>query len=298
MIDISKRIKTISDLLEVGSRESVAYAALECRLTIEAICYDRLAVSYAYIPYESLRKWQPHHVIRQITEEGNEQVSQEYSISISKVPIEHDSPPATSEDYESFEYAEIGSQRALDVGKLGKLWNALSNASLHVSLPKEKGAQIDLYGDSDKVREKILESLNEFRKLLSGNLLSGGFGKEYYFNCMGCDTRLRKRVKLITSGEIIMCVNPDCPETYRFSVEDGEIYHVRRLLNTKCAECGSSIEFPESFVDKLKYGQILNATCSSCRYNNQIRLIPSRANKTEVQGANQSLYNDQNQADV
>lgn len=298
MIDISKRIKIISDLLDEGSRTSVAYAALECRLTIEAICYERLAVSYDYIPYESLRKWQPHHVIRQITEEGNEQVVQEFSISISNSPIEQDSPPVTREDYESFEYVKIGSQAALDVVKLGKLWNALSNTSLHVSLPKAKGEQIDIYGNSDKVRGKILESLNEFKKLLNGSLLSSGFGEEYYFNCVGCDTKLRKRARLISHGQTILCLNPDCPESYCFSVDDGEIFHIRRLLSTTCADCGNSIEIPASFVDRLKYTDTLSATCFSCSYNNQIRLIPSRANKPGVQESNQGLHNNQKQTDA
>lgn len=298
MIDISKRIKKISDLLEEGSRESFAYAALECRLTIEAICYERLAISYDYIPYELLRKWQPHHVIRQITDEGNEQVAQEFSISISKLPVENGKQPLTREDYESYEYEKVGSQAALDVGKLGKLWNALSHASLHVSLPKKKGQQIDIYGDTDEVRAKIEESLGEFKKLLSGNMLSSGFGEEYFFNCVGCETKLRKKAKLITHGQIIVCINPECPESYFFSVEDGEIFHIRRLLSTTCAECDNPIEIPASFVDKLKYMQILNASCHNCCFNNQISLILGRANKPGSKESKQGLHNNQKQADA
>lgn len=282
MIDILKRIEIISKLLEEGSRASVVYAALECRLTIEAICYERLAMSYEYIPYDSLRKWQPHHVVKQVTEEGNEQVTEGFTVSISKSPTDQDNPPVTREDYESFEYVKIGSQAALDVGKLGKLWNALSSTSLHVSLPKAKGEEMEIYGNSDKVRGKISESLNEFKKLLDGNLLSSGFGEEYYFSCIGCDTKLKKRARLIKHGQIVLCLNPDCPESYYFSVEDGEIFHIRRILNTTCADCGNSIEIPARFVDKLKFGQTLNADCSGCGYNNHIRLMPGRANKSEA----------------
>jgi hypothetical protein len=287
MIDISKRIKKISELLEESSRESVVYAALECRLTIEAICYERLEVSYDYISYESLRKWQPHHVVRQITEEGNEQVTQEFSISISKLPTEKDKQPVTREHYESFEYENLGSQAALDVRKLGKLWNALSNASLHVSLPKQKGEQLDIYGGTDKARTKVLESLDEFKKLLNGNLLSSGFGEEYFFNCVDCGTKLRKKAKLITHGQTIACIIPECPESYFFNVEDGEIFHTRRLLSTTCAECDNPIEIPASFIDKLKYGQIRNEKCPSCCFNNEISLIAGRANKLGSQESKQ-----------
>lgn len=298
MIDISKRIEIISKLLEENSKTSVLYAALECRLTIEAICYERFALSYEYIPHELLKKWQPHHVVKQVAEEGNEQVTEGFTISISKSPIDQDNPPVTPEDYESFEYVKIGSQAALDVGKLGRLWNALSNTSLHISLPKARGEEIEIYGDSDKARGKITESLNEFKKILDGNLLSTGFGEEYYFYCIGCDTKLKRRVKLIKHGQMVTCLNPDCPESYYFSVEDGEIFHIRRLLNTTCADCGNSIEIPARFVDKLKVEQTLNADCAECGYNNRIRLIPGRANKLEAQESNEGLHNNQKQSDA
>ncbi|NQY75742.1 MAG: hypothetical protein HRT78_01160 [Halomonas sp.] len=283
MIDISKRIEIISKLLDEDSRTSIVYAALECRLTIEAICYERFAISYEYIPHDLLRKWQPHHVVKQVAEEGNEQVTEGFTMFISKSPTNQDNPPVTCEDYESVEYVSIGSQAALDLGKLGKLWNALSNTSLHVSLPHAKGEEIEIYRNSEKVKGKIAESLNEFKKILDGNLLSSGFGEEYYFNCIGCDTKLKKRAKLIKHGEMVVCLNPDCPESYYFSVEDGEIFHIRRLLITTCADCGNSIEIPARFVDKLKFGQTLNEGCSECGYNNQIRLIPGRATKPEAE---------------
>lgn len=279
MIDIEKRIEAISKLLEEGSRASILYAALECRLTIEAICYERFALSYEYIPHELLRKWPPHHVVKQVAEEGNKQVAEGFTVSMSKSPVGQHNLPLTHEDFESFEYVKIGSQAALDVGKLGKLWNALSNTSMHIRLPQAKGEEIEIYGDSDKARGKIIESLNEFKKISGGNLLGSGFGEEYSFFCIGCDTKLKRRVELIKHGQVAICLNPDCTESYCFSVEDGEIFHIRRVFNTTCADCGRSIEIPARFVDKLKFEETLNADCSGCGYSNHIRLIPGRANK-------------------
>lgn len=298
MIDISERIEIISKLLEEDSRTSIVYAALECRLTIEAICYERFAISYEYIPHDLLRKWQPQHVVKQVAEEGNEQVTEGFTISISKSPVDQDNPPVTREDYESFEYVKIGSQAALDVGKLGKLWNALSNICLHVSLPKAEGEEIEIYRNSDKVRGKITESLNEFNKILDGNLLSSGFGEEYYFNCIGCDTKLKKRAKLIKHGQMVVCLNPDCPESYCLTVEDGEVLHVRRTLNTTCADCGNSIEFPARYVEKLKLGQTRNVDCPGCGYNNHIGLFPGRVNKPEVQESNEGSHKNLKQSDA
>jgi hypothetical protein len=46
MIDIREIVSVIEKLLAEDTPQSVTYAALECRLAIEKICYDRLKVNY------------------------------------------------------------------------------------------------------------------------------------------------------------------------------------------------------------------------------------------------------------
>ncbi|WP_237721954.1 hypothetical protein, partial [Vibrio parahaemolyticus] len=47
VLDLSKKVVEIEKLLEEGSDASITYAALECRLTIEYICYERFKQFYS-----------------------------------------------------------------------------------------------------------------------------------------------------------------------------------------------------------------------------------------------------------
>jgi hypothetical protein len=72
MLDIKKRISVIEDLVAEGTVQSLTFAALECRLTIELICYDRLRVCHGYISLADLKRWTPAQVVKQIAEEAND----------------------------------------------------------------------------------------------------------------------------------------------------------------------------------------------------------------------------------
>jgi hypothetical protein len=59
MIDVQKIISTVEALLADGTPQSITYAALECRLAIEKVCYDRLKVVHDYISPHDLRRYRP-----------------------------------------------------------------------------------------------------------------------------------------------------------------------------------------------------------------------------------------------
>lgn len=53
MLDIAKRIELINALLEQDTEQSLTYAALECRLTLEYLCYERFKLYLSYLSYLS-----------------------------------------------------------------------------------------------------------------------------------------------------------------------------------------------------------------------------------------------------
>ena len=103
MLDISKRIKTIQDLVQKDTVESLTYVALESRLTIEYLCYERFKFSYHYLSSDDLKNWQPRHVVKQVSEDIDENIIKGFTLSISK-HSSGDKLPKTKEDNESLEY--------------------------------------------------------------------------------------------------------------------------------------------------------------------------------------------------
>ena len=49
MINLKPIIETVDGLLAQGTAQGATYAALECRLAIEKICYDRLKVARLHL---------------------------------------------------------------------------------------------------------------------------------------------------------------------------------------------------------------------------------------------------------
>lgn len=87
MIDINKRIAIIESLLAEGSIQSLTYAALECRLTIETICYERFLIAHDYIADADLKGWQPASVVKQVSQEANDLIDQGFELFISTTPV-------------------------------------------------------------------------------------------------------------------------------------------------------------------------------------------------------------------
>jgi hypothetical protein len=69
MLDIPKRIALIDSLIEEDTERSLTYAALECRLALEYLCYERFKLVYSYLSPHDLKNWRPKYVVKQISDD-------------------------------------------------------------------------------------------------------------------------------------------------------------------------------------------------------------------------------------
>lgn len=275
MLDIPKRIEVIQSLLRENTRESLTYAALEGRLTIEYLCYERFKLSYSYLSIEDLKNWQPKHVVQQVSEEINESINKGFTLSISTEPLSEKSP-TNKEEYESINYTPIGSQSAINVNKLHSFWHGLSNVALHIPVPTINSGDISIYGDKDKIRKKITAFLAYLSELKDGNLLMGGsLGKEFSFNCCACETLIKKPVKLLTSHVVANCINPKCNESYLIEPEKNNDHEItRRIIKFTCLDCKKDLDIPLNVFKGLKFEQQLNICCGECQSSQTVTMRP------------------------
>jgi hypothetical protein len=271
MIDIKKRIATIEALLAEGSAPSLTYAAMECRLTIEVICYERFVHSQEYISASDLKNWQPKAVVKQVSEEANELIDKGFELHISTTPIQKGAEPKTKEDYESFEFVKIGQQVGFKISKMGSLWNALSRVALHVDYSKGKDG-LSLYGDVESIKAKVSEALAEFKKFEPNTLIGGGFGLNYDFPCDTCSAQIKRKAALLKDGQVIGCINPSCDESYAIHRDGAEITYARRGSVIKCRGCSSEVKFPTRRAENLRYGATLEIECPTCNATTNVSL--------------------------
>lgn len=278
MIDLQSSISAIENLLQEGSEASLTYAALECRLAIEQICYERLRVAHEYISHDDLKKWQPRDIVNTLIREVDSNAAATFTFSIGSEPVQKGAPAPTAEDYENMEFLPIGTHIGFDPSKLGKLWNALANLALHISIPETKDTPVVRYGDPEKIREKVSESLAEIKRIGEGTLLMSGFGEEVSFVC-SCGMTNKRRLGLLKNGQTVSCINPACEESFTYFEESLEFGH--RTLAIVCQKCGSEQDVPTKKIEKLPKDKRLYFSCEGCGEEISIEWRPMQGQKTK-----------------
>jgi len=262
MLHIANRIATIKSLVEQNTSQSLTYAALECRLTIEAACYERLMVSHSYLPVADLKKWQPKDVVRQVVEDANPHADQSVVVSVGR--NSQDAKPTSRAEFEALEFVELGRQAAIDLTAIGKLWNSLSNVALHVHLPGAGDRTVNIYGENEAIKSKVEAALREFEKLALGNMLVSDFGVTVTLQCDGCGGDIKRKEKLLREGQIISCSSSGCEETYQVTREGPEALFARQVIKVPCPNCSSILTLPKKSIMKMKPDEIGNITCGDC----------------------------------
>lgn len=254
----------------VGTPAALTYAALEYRLALESLCYERLRVSYDYVSqHDFVRRWTPKQVIDFLVAEGNDLAAQEFTFSIGKEPVPDPIGPVGEEDFEQVEWLEVGKQIGFDAKLIGRLWQALSSF-LHVRMPRSKGDVVSAFGDSAALLKTLDKAVRELRRLSVGTLISSGHGETVSFVCR-CSLTNKRRADLLKHGSLLNCSNPSCSERYRVHVDSsGEYEFERVVVEIACAHCGEPGYFPEHEVIALGLGKVAAYECHACAKPNHI----------------------------
>lgn len=265
----------ITRLLSEQTSASLTYAALECRLAIERVCYERLRVAHDYISVADLRKWQPHYVVKTLLQEVDDNIAS--SLTLYTSTVDDAKTEVTEGDFKDCNWLKFGNQVGFDARKLGILWNALGNF-LHVKIPATKKDDINIYSDANVIRSKVEEVLKELKDLENCSLITSGFGVTVTFEC-NCGYSNRRRANLLKNGQIIHCINPECKDTWEVIFEGDDINFQRRSIPVDCCSCSKPINLPESLLLSLERGQTLKFNCHECGTDNYIawKLMHSKA---------------------
>lgn len=262
---LKTNIERISKLRAESSKESLTYAALECRLAIERVCYERLSLAHDYISHDDIRRWQPKDIVNILIQEVDSTIASSYTFSIGKEPISKEGD-RTQEECEAIEYVQVGSQVGFDPKKMGELWHAVSSF-LHVKVPKKKDDSVTEYGNPDALVKKIDEVLVELERLSEGTLIASGLGETVSFTCW-CGTTNVRRASLLNDNQTINCVNQNCYERWKVEINGSEIGFVRKEINIACRSCSVKNPLPEKPLSELKRGQAGEFICSECGKTN------------------------------
>lgn len=257
LINLEPTIAQIEKLLEENTEASVTYAALECRLAIERICYERLRLAHDYISHDDLRKWQPRDIVKTLIQEVDEHVAKTRNIFVApEVPSEN-----TKEGFEALDWKPLGTQIGFNPNKFGTLWNGLANLALHVPIPTSRDTVVKQYGDKEAISSKVRQALAEIKQVSEGTFMFSGLGEVVSFDCV-CGSKNKRRRELLKDGKTINCINPDCDESYDYVQSDMLFMH--RTCVIVCQACEAAHHFPMRKVERLRTDEHIPFDCEGC----------------------------------
>lgn len=255
MFWLKQYTNNIRSLLEVGDEKSLVYAALEARLAIERVCYERLRMAHDYISPDDLRTWKPQYIVETLIAAVDPRISQEWTLSIGSEP---------GEDPEK--YLPLGTQKGFNPKELNRLWQAMSSF-LHTSLPRNSKDNISHYKSAVITRPKIEEALVELERLSEGTIASALVFETISFHC-DCGQVNKRAKEVLANDAIVNCINEKCREQYQVEIKQGEYTFKSLTLAIQCCECETTHYFPQRGLIEMKNNERGKFHCKNCNAEN------------------------------
>ncbi len=249
-------LETASEELSASNNQRLKYAALELRMAMEAITYDKALAYKNEFPPDEYETWQPKKVLTVLLEiDANADVSSSLSIGLQSVP---DAPP------EMMHF--LGTENTFTLKMLKKHYDALGSYLHIISMKQSREGKVQ---DMSKLRtrcEEIYQFLDQALKSPVFNMTLGNFSS---LNCNECGKPIRKRIPHNFEGSIpAKCFN--CKATY--TLTDNGKGQVLWELNQQAVKCGNPDCQKEIIIlsHELTIGR--HWICSKCNGKNTITL--------------------------
>jgi len=168
-------------LLSAPTAENLRYAALELRLCMEAITYEKLRSFAERIPESVLRTWQPPQAVKALLE-FEPDADRSYTLSFGAEEA-YGVPPKVMQ--------VMGTHNALPLSWLRKYYNKLGRF-LHSPSPgsRQSPPPEDLAGE-------LMKIVADLEAPLASTITGGTFGEVCTFSCARCESIVVKNAAAV-----------------------------------------------------------------------------------------------------
>ena len=199
--DARKHLKRFEEEFGSGDNDRLKYAALELRMAMEALTYDRALAYKDEFPPNEYETWQPRKLMAVLLD-VNPMADQDSSLRLG-VEEEYGGPASAMK--------LLGSEKVLNVATLKEHYNALGSY-LHVQSMKQVRAGKLL--DFDKMRSRCATIAEFVREALSSSVFNITLGSFATLPCMERGQPIRKRLPHGQSEARAECYEYECDAAY------------------------------------------------------------------------------------
>lgn len=241
--------------LSSGEDQRLKYAALELRMAIESVTYDRALAYKSEFPPHEYETWQPKKVMSVLLEID--------STADSDSTLSFGVEPSPGQKPEIMRL--LGNEIVFNLKVIKKHYDALGS---YLHAPSLKQTLSGPGPDYGKMRKRCEEIAGVLKKVLASPVFNSTFGIFSSFDCYECKVRIRRRMPRDRNSLEIDCFN--CLASYTLTREsDDQVRMDPHHQKIVCANTGCdhlTILLRREVVDGNTW------TCKKCRGRNEIRL--------------------------
>lgn len=250
-----EHLKAATEQLETEDDSALKYAALELRMAMEAVTYDRAAAFKDEFPAEEYDTWQPKKIMTVLLE-IEPTVDKDRTIFF-----------GLEDEYGVLakQMTYLGTETVLNMEALKKHYDALGSF-LHILTIKS--TKIGKTINYDKLRKRCEDIRMYLDKVLSSSVFNSTLGVFSSIECTECGKKIRKRITQSKNTIKVEC--PNCVASYQVSnSSDSQSVWMPMQQEIECAnnECMKKIVLWER---ELRIGAYW--ACSECKGKNSIAL--------------------------
>jgi DNA-directed RNA polymerase subunit RPC12/RpoP len=240
--------------LNSNSPERLKYAALELRMAMECLTYERASSYASELPPTEYETWQPRKLM-QLLLEIDPRADRDSSVAFGL----EDEPGK-----EATTMTFLGKEKVLNLATIKRHYDALGSY-LHTPTLKQlkNGAAID----HEKFRARCNVICKEVEATLETHIWNINFGNFSEMPCVRCGHTVRKRIN--GPNEIARCF--ECNATYEINeVTAGQLSWriIQKIVPCQATSCGKDMIFDDSAIE---VGKTVN--CPHCGTPHDIHLM-------------------------
>lgn len=253
--DARKHLERFEEEFRTGENARLKYSALELRMAMEALTYDRALLYKDEFPSSEYETWQPRKVMSVLLE-IEPLADKDCSVAFG-LEETYGVPAPVMEP--------LGAEKVLNMATLRKHYDALGSY-LHTQTLKQtiEGKSIDY----TKMVSRLEEIANFVRDVLSSPIFNVTLGNFSKWECIDCGKEVRKRIPSQQTEIQAECNN--CHASYLVILKDQGKIDSRpnhREINCANSDCSQSVLLWERDIE---IGKSWN--CKSCNGINTLLL--------------------------
>lgn len=244
-----EHIAAAEALLRTDPPAHLRYAALELRLAIEVIAYEKLRLYAPRLPASVLAKWQPPQAFRAL-EEYEPGSTQSFRLRIAR---------ETEYGVAGNEWHDMGEHRAFKLNWLRKTYNKLGSLIHHRAPGFDGDAEVASIADPDRLRAELRAILAEVARVASSQIHSS-IVTVFEFHCVVCGAPILRNEKGARETERADCLQRECGAQHHVAFTDHGAATVQLIATAfECVKCGTPLLIQNRHLD-IGY----RFTCARC----------------------------------